>query len=553
MTSGLQHDIKGTTLYIWSDGFRASKITCDFLAAGFHPRVANGLIRAVVAQQMGNHISSVRIVWRSLKFLGAALVARELEPTAPISNNALLFLKQDLEKSKIGDRTCQTYFKLAEGVLKWCERNLPDVTPKDLDYHVGHFSLAKKKAVRQPPSEDTIKNILAICYERIEATEQRLAEGLRIMNDTSLDAPPISQTLRTLLKLGGGRVPTQKILNAASHLGLGKYGGIPKLRMMLEPMQEDIFFFYLAIVVQTSGNPQSILELKIDAIERHPVRTDLERIVWSKYRSGRQQYADFPRSKEWGAPNILRRLMTLNKQCRIFAPRHLCNQAFLSSNKKSTISVLTWQGLHNLFDDFIAKYELPKFNLKDLRVSGAVLHHQAAKSQVAAQHRLNHVEISTTEIYTPREGRRRHYDAVILKFQGELVKMGKISTTPWSTPAPDAPIETVFGFSCRDSLSGAIPGSRAGVECLEFLQCAGCANALIPVDDVSVISRLLATIDALNDAKKRAIKGGWVARYDRVYAPVRSIIMNDILPHVADGVKLKASIHAKHEAIIFLD
>lgn len=212
MTTVLLHEIKGATLYVWSVGFRSSTITCDFLAAGFHPRVANGLIRAMVAQQMGNHINSVRIVWRSLKFLGVALATREHEPTTPISKKALLFLKQDLEKSKIGDRTCQTYLKLAERILKWCERNLSDVTPRDLDYQVGHFSLAKIEAVRQPPGEDTIKQILAICYERIEATEQRLAEGLRIMNDTSPDAPAISQNLRTLFKLGSGRMPTQKVL-----------------------------------------------------------------------------------------------------------------------------------------------------------------------------------------------------------------------------------------------------------------------------------------------------------------------------------------------------
>lgn len=322
---------------------------------------------------------------------------------------------------------------------------------------------------------------------------------------------------------------------------------------MLEPMQEDIFFFYLAILVQTSGNPQSILELEIDAVERHPVRSDLERIVWSKNRSGRQQYADFPASKEWGAPNIVRRLLTLNKQSRIFAPEHFRNRAFLSSNKKSSISVLSWQGLHILFDDFLAKYRIKKFNLKDLRAAGAVLHHQAAKSQVAAQHRLNHVEISTTEIYSPREGRRRHYDAVILRFQGELVKMGKISTAPWRTLASDAKIETVFGFTCRDSLSGVALGSQPGAECLEFLKCAGCANALIPVDDVFIVGRLLATINALDDAKKRAIKEGWGARYEKVYAPVRSIILRDIFPHVTEGTKLKASLLAKREAILFLD
>ncbi|SDP94308.1 hypothetical protein SAMN05216303_11422 [Rhodoferax sp. OV413] len=553
MKTALQHEIKGKTLIIWSVGFRASKITCDFMAAGFHPQVSYGLIRGVVAQQMGNSIASVRILWRSLKFLAVALQIQEPVPSACINAKALLLLKDYLEKYGIGHRTCQAYVNLVASILKWCQRNITGNTFQNIEFQLSDFRVIKEALTGAPPNEEVIKNILSICYKKIEEAEKRIADGIQILNDTSADAPPLSSILRRLLTIGDGRVPTQKMPGVPAILSKENVPGIRKLRAMLDPMQEDVFYFYLAILVQTSGNPQSILEMKIDAVTQHPVRSDIERIVWFKPRSGRDQYADFPASKEWSAPNLVRRLLRLNLNCRSCASEHLRNHLFLSANQSPTVSVVSWQGLHDLFDAFLKEHGLPEFNLKDLRAAGAVLHHHAAKNQIAAQRRLNHVEIGITDTYSPREGQKRHHDATVMRFQGELVRMGEEFSASKLAKQQSDQKNTVFGFSCRDPLSGVAANSTVGSQCLEFLKCAGCRNALIPIDDVSVIGRLLATLDALNEARTRAISGGWSKRYDSLYGPVRAIIMNDIIPRVTDGVRLKALAYAKHEVIPFLD
>jgi hypothetical protein len=322
------------------------------------------------------------------------------------------------------------------------------------------------------------------------------------------------------------------------------FGGHRTLTKLLWLSSEAMFPFYLAVLVQTSGNPDAIKELTRSCIVPHPLRSDLERLVWFKQRSSSEQRADFPAGRAWSAPSLVRRLCLLN-ECLLpwcEQPR-LRDRVFICYNGvHRTTSIPSPSTFQDALINFIARNRLPAFQLKDIRSSGAVEHHLAAGTVNAAKERLNHKSLATTTRYTSLADRRDEHDRVIRHFQGEIVRLSMLTeveptmaNASFENVAPGA--DTVFGFRCKDPWSGLAPGSTPGSPCLQFSRCATCPGALIPVDDPVVVARLLATLSALEETRKLAFSAGWSQRYLALYEPTREILISQVLPAVHPAIK----------------
>lgn len=538
------HHIDGSRVVVTGPDGGPPRSTFDFEMIGFSRYVANGITRAFVALNGHTTIESQRLVWRQLKCLAASQCQFGKCPSI-LPQNCMDQLDGWMRRRGYNQNTDAATHTAIGRVLRWCLRNSPEmIDPKVKILAAPHQS--KKPPEACSLNEQTIKSILSVCYSEIEEIEARIiaCRELPLSHEPSLEGDLI---LRFLV-YGHGHIPSSAdLLHRKGGNGLmwhiKKYGGLQLLATRYYLNLEDIFPFYLALLVQTSGNPQALLSLTRDCIRPHPIRSDLERIVWDKPRAAREQYPDFPKDKTWSAPNIARRLISLNEDLVSIAEKSHRNELFLCRNARRGVFAPSWQGIHDCFRRFREKHNLPDFQLRELRKAGAVLHHRAGRSIVAAQKRLNHSDSTTTQLYTPLSDRKFDHDLTILKFQGLLVSESINSTRLKSKKDSTSTVskaQTIFGFSCADPMAGVAPGSTKGEMCLQFCSCATCPGAMIPVDSPSAIARILNARDGLAMAQRRAFKEGWSPRFQAIYAPILGIIEREILPSITESVLEKA-------------
>lgn len=393
-----------------------------------------------------------------------------------------------------------------------------------------------------------MRRILSICYSEIEFIEARIIackESLKVPSDAE-----VPNLVNRLLELGGGILPKQSLILESESPGatlrnVRRAGGLRDIGARLYLTPDDIVPFYLAILIQTSGNPQSLLHAKDDCVVPVPMRQDLERVIWIKARSAREQVVDFSKEKTWAAPNIVRRLLSLNGELRPFsAPVH-SRRLFLVRNCGGKVEPVSWQGLHNCYRKFRERHELQKFDFRSFRVAGARAHHRAANDLLGATSRLQHTSEVTTQTYTPLEDNREVHDITIQRFQGEMIREALGSASFENVRAVGESrgygASTVFGFRCKDPIAGIAEGSRKGEVCLHFQQCAKCPGAIVVVDDPECVSKLIGARDHLREEWSRSIREGWSRRFDTLYRPTLEIIEQEILPAISSKVIERAS------------
>lgn len=520
----------------------------DFAALGFDPAVADALIRGFIALQGHNVIESQRLAWRDIRCFAAALSRKVLQ--RPLPANCIRDLKHWLDRSHYGPKARQGCMNWICRLLRWCVRNTKGMVASGASLLPAQFMQADNQA-QVTVSEAQIKVILRCCYADIEKTEARLADASAWRaGSLAVASEPLQKVMLELLQIGYGDIPTQQAILSARRgssvlARVRELGGLSHMIRCLYPSVDDVFPYYLAILTQTSANPQCLRLLKRSCIEPHAVRTDLERIVWDKPRARSEQSVDFPAGRTWSAPNLVRRLCSLNESLQAAARPGESHLVFLARGERGGQGVVSWQTIHNGLVAFRERHGIAYFQLKDLRRAGAKLHHATGQSIRAAKLRLNHASESTTQRYTPTSDRREEHEQTILKFQGVLVRESRAKWRPPSNRAPSdgatphngvQAIETVFGFACKDPFAGLAPGSESGRMCLQFFRCATCPGALIPIDDVRVVAKLLSASELLGQTRQRSVREGWTMRFDLIYEPIKTVIDQEILPLVSDAV-----------------
>lgn len=512
----------------------------DYSRLGLSSSICAGLERALIAELGHTALDTQKRAFYGLRLLAqslhdAGLTAREILP-AEVGHIFTRWLDTSDRQS-----SAQWYLRTVIRLLKWCQRNIPEIMSERATFvlpRIRDYSSSEHQSI----GEDMLKRILEACYDDIEAAEAICRRGRRLRTGQGLfsDETQIHELVRELLVIGEGFLPTQRVIHRSGHSyarRIDEIGGQRATTDLLWPSPRSIFPFYLAILIQVSGNPEPVRLMKRECIRPHPLRSDLEFLVWEKMRSFKEQHAEFPKGKAWSAPNLVRRLRAMTDEIVGMATPEDRERLFVCHYGKERVTKVLSPHVHHLLSEFIEKHGFSKFTLKDLRPATAKLLHRAGKSIEVAQRRLNHRSVRTSTIYSDLDSLAGEHEGTVFRFQGKLIKLSLDSMKSAEaekkrkTGAPDG-ADTVFGFRCEDPLAGIAPGSRQGEPCLHFEGCATCPGSIVPLDDVRVVARLLESYNALNEAKERATRERWLKRYNLLYENTRIIILQDILPAV---------------------
>lgn len=549
MNSPVQQKPQGEVLELWVPNNDKPASVFDFHDIGFSLNVARSFVRAFVSLYGALTLESQRANWSLIRRFGN-FSFETFGRVERLPQTCLFGFVPWLEKNKYGDKTIGGTYNAVVRILKWCMRNAPEaVHPHTELVRISYAAREKQidKSVNYADGEELVRKILAACYSDIENSENRIL-SMRALAKSSI-GDSFGSLLQELLSLGNGALPSNnQILKAPKGQTLlsklGPYGGLRGVQAKYYLNIDDTFPFYLAILAQSSGNPMPILDAARRCIEEVPLRPDLERMVWDKPRAGTDQAPDFPKGKTWSAPNLVRKLLSLNEELRTHANAKDSEALFLCHTLQSKVTRPSWQTIHNSLEKFRIRHELPKFDLRDLRRIGAILHHRAARNIAAAKQRLQHTDDGTIETYTPLSDLRALHDEKIFHFQGLIHKsslqFGRVSKDALESPPPSIAAETLFGFGCRDPLGGIAPGSKLGEPCSRFFHCASCTGAIVVVDDRLIVARLYQAYAHLLEEYSRAVREGWSGRFEVLYAPTLAILKSDILPAISAGTLEKA-------------
>lgn len=519
--------------------------TFDFSSLNFERRLAEVAARFFYVRYGSRTIETQSLAWRACRNLAEAISDPEGQPIRRLPKDAISKLRCALLERGLKPKVAQSRINVGLELIGWSLRNAPQVVAKGVTTMVPTLYADLPQEARPTVPEDVVKCVLTACYNDIEEIErtqklgQRLGvKGALVGNDEKV------QAVHQLLIETKGKIPSRRKLNHRLTVLVDVAGGLREVTKHVRLTPTQIFPFYLAILAQTGANPMALRRLRRDCVSPHPLVSHLERIVWDKPRAGKEQYVDFPEGKIWSAPNLVRRLAALNHK--LVSAAHVSDREYLflaQGTGAPTASVLSWAYIHLLLDKFIARHELPNFDLAGFRTHVAKAHHATAGSLIAAKERLNHVELRTTSRYTPLGDRATQHDQIILAFQGRMVREARGEQSRWEShdPAKNGEAhETLFGFQCSDPYGGTAHGSVAGKLCLQFQKCATCPGALIPLDNVRVVAKLLATAKYLDATSERAKKEGWMERFNEIYEPVLRILMKELLPAISTPVRAKA-------------
>jgi len=468
--------------------------------------------------------------------------------------NLLIGFRTWIEKQPLCDSTKHGIFLVVRKLVLSLARNFPAVIAPGL--RISRKAFDKTPAVgRTLLGAEDVKAILKCCYDEIEKVEIRLSKRLPIDAQGRFLLGPGNSVLDHVIARFGGRIPIQTELCRA---GLGSevrsHGGLLALTQSQWVSPADVFPFYLAVLIQSAGNPMALLLMPRNCIKPNPLRGDLEFLDWYKPRAKREQRVDFPKDKAWSAPNVVRRLLSLNANLVAHARVEDSNKAFLTMVNRD-VRIPSSTRLLALLHLFIAKHALPEFTFRDCRASSGELHRTAVGNLEASQLRLNHQSADTTLLYVDRSKMHAECDQSIHHFQGQIVyeAITKVADPCKPGIASDAHNDTVFGFACRSPLEGIAPGSKAGELCENFSHCAQCPGALVPLDNPRIVARLLTAAKALELTKCRAKSEGWMQRFNALYSVPLHVLLVELLPRVSDATRAQALPLMLGQAVPFLE
>ncbi|EKU79510.1 hypothetical protein [Massilia timonae] len=384
----------------------------DFDALGLSATQTEVLSKAFLPLAGHTSLESQRQYWRSIRKFAECRRILGYANELSYAKEALQEFADRLRGEGLSPSTCQSHFNTIKSIFVWGQRNYPSLFDDRVGMVIRPFLRSEPKP-RNYLDESEQKKVLRACYAAMDEVEARLQTSSRLLlgdEELSKSEKELSDIVRSLLAIGKGMLPTQKILDGAgSNLRrrVSEVGGLRYLNRLIWMTPEAMFPFYLAIVIQTSGNPMAIMGLNVSCIRPHPLREDIERLVWEKPRARSEQIIDFPKGKDKTATNIVRRYANLVSSLRGHCVEGEAERLFICLQiTPRKVAVPCMQLMHLMLDSFIEKYALPKFDFRDIRISGARSHHRAGRSLEAARLRLNHRDVRTTQRYTSLDAPR---------------------------------------------------------------------------------------------------------------------------------------------------
>ena len=515
-------------------------------------------VRSALCDAFWNHIgqrqpSAITFQWYHLRAFGRFVAeTRSVRRLADIDRALLLRYIEWLGQQRTATGTpwskssrSVTYTALRK-LLQWLERCRPGLL-KPINHPYNPFPGRRRDAQhRKRLSAQHLRAILRACEKDIQESRALRLKVAEERQSARTSNAPLSTSRGALLEHidahCGGIIPTCRPQGSWKlERALAAQGGIRQVAPCLYPTSDALMPYYIAILIHTAGNPESIAALRTDCLRPIPLLDDRELLVWDKPRASTLQRRAFRHDSPLDPPALVREILEWTTRLRRQAPAPLRRGLFLYKGPNGITSIAP-ANLVYMRRRFVTHHQLPDFELAAIRPSVLTAFYRASGDLSQVRAIANHAHLSTTVAYVESpevEAQNRVRIATLQNaFLGHVRDPGMTgaasvaiqahSTNAFAaardcvTPAGEA--ISMFGFSCKDPLSGVAPGTRAGELCTHFLGCLTCPNAIL-THDARTLARLLQARDHLRAATSEIHPARWAA----IYAPQLSILEEDIL------------------------
>ena len=453
-------------------------------------------------------------------------------------------------------------------MIDWTKRRHPARLPSRIDFPWRVWP-NRTADTRPRLGGENLKAILRACYEEIDEAWGRFEAGQTILATSGpVDGvdPELCDLVRALARVNDGVLPsrTLAIRSQVNISAVNRHGGLRHLGGYLHFTGETVVAFFIAIAIQTAGNPDALRLITRDCQVAHPL--DEHRIIveWAKPRAGakvkRAQRRSFDRRRRHAAPNLIDRLLAMTAPLVSRVSRQDRNRLFLvKSEKKDAVTLIAEATLSHALKPFInrsnariaiwnkaaperARQLLPDFAAVLLRGSVATEYYKASGGDiVATQDVLNHARADTTELYIKGPQTRRIQRETIARLQelmlgwivGAKLNCEDRALRDWIALASNATVP--FSHDCLNPVAGTAPDSIAGRVCRHFGGCLRCPGLVIPIN-VEHMARILQAIGELERARERLDP----RRFELLYASSLRILVDDILPDFPQSLRAEA-------------
>lgn len=544
----------------WSETTRAF----DFATLGLSRELTMFLAEAFAGQYTAAVAVTRRAQWYSIATFarfaaGEGNLSSVTDLTSEMVGRYMLWL--DRQRSASGDRWSEAYKGNAltslRQLVEWTRRNRPERLPCRIDFARGSYDIHSSKP-RPRLTAAELKAILAHCYEEIDEAWRMFSIGRQAIATSGELAgidPRLVDAIRKLARVDDGIVAGRRKMERCGvpWSTVVRHGGLQKVAPYLHLTGDVAVAFYIAIVIQTAGNPDPIRLIDRDCLTAHPLDDNRVMVEWDKPRAGRKykraQRRSFDTRRAYAAPNLVDRLlqmtMSLARRARLQDQGKLF---LLLSGQTGAVTVLPnptlWKGVKRFVERRNAKVAadntdacrlplLPDIAPAFLRGSVATEYYKASGGDIVmTQAQLNHANVATTDRYVRGPETERIQHETIAKAQAMLVAWVTDIEPPNQQPKRRPGRATVpFAHDCLDPANGACDGTL----CPHYGACLRCPGLVIPLD-VDHLARILQAIAALVDARNRIDP----VRWEEIYGPSYRILLDDILPDFPIGLHAEA-------------
>lgn len=425
-------------------------------------------------------------------------------------------------------------------LLRWLQRCRPGVI-SPIEFPPNPFPCRDRDTpLRGTLSPRELRSVLRVCEQEIAQIRATRAAAQRERATADGSLRTLGGLLEHIDRHYGGIAPTNPELlldgRAPLRRAIYRFGGLKRVQPCLYPRAESLFPYYLAILIHTAGNPQPILELQRDCLQRLPLLEDRQALVWFKRRADSVQRRTFSATDSNEPPALVREILAWNERLVPLADAAIRNRLFLFKAEHG-INALSNDTASELLRRFCKRHALPSFSLVCVRPSVLSSFYRASGDLRCASAVANHANIATTVRYVQMPEvqalNRKRIAALQSAFIGHLQQPqattpARLAATVSNTSLPAGEVVSMFGFGCSDPFAGVAPGTKHGELCTNFMGCFTCPNAII-APEPATLARLLQAREHLRAASATVHPSRW----EVLYAPQLRILEEDILPRFA--------------------
>lgn len=372
-----------------------------------------------------------------------------------------------------------------------------------------------------------LKKIAIACKKDIALIKGRFALREHVQQDDQTVHSGYSErelaAIKQLILNEQRGIWTQKQLASDGQSVLGA-SGLRRFFSCKELTLEAALPVFLLIMIQTAANPFSLMEINRDCILENPLDSNSVTLEWSKQRASKAQKISLLRAGNFSVFNLVQLIINMTDPIRHLASDADRNMLFITRTgcKAKRVSL---QSLHNYLERFRASHNFSHFTFADIRRAVAELVYERTGSVVEVKNVLQHRDEQTTRLYLRGDTMvQRRYEK-IARFQGEMLMLAEKRV--------GENYKTILGFECSAPFTGVVGESKKGEPCLEFLMCATCKNAVVPIDDPHTVARIIRAQDHLKKLETASLLNHEDRqRFDKVYRPLLEIIKNEVLSKI---------------------